>query len=181
MALDDALPMILWCFYFIEAKGYTVEQNIVFQDNQLAMRLAINGSMSSLSCTKHIKARYYFVKDKVEEGEFDIKYCLTKKMQSDILNHPKQGSPFRKERAMLMNAPVEYDDGVDFLKTNPALLPDDKMDNLGALGINRSCSPSRSVLEDISNRDMPGVLQNEKQLGGSRSNVRWSGVVRQQG
>ena len=89
MALDNALPMILWCLYFIEAQWYTVEQNIVFQDNQLAMRLAINGSMSYLSCTKHIKARYYFVKDKVEEGEFDIKYCLNKQMRSDILNHPK--------------------------------------------------------------------------------------------
>ena len=28
VALDDALPLILWCLYFIEAQGYSVEQNI---------------------------------------------------------------------------------------------------------------------------------------------------------
>ncbi len=36
-ALDDNLPMNLWCLYFIEAQRYTVEQNIVFQDNQSTM------------------------------------------------------------------------------------------------------------------------------------------------
>ena len=82
------------------------------------MRLAMNGPMSSSSCTKHIKARYYFVKNKVEEGEVDIRYCTTKQIYSDILNKPKQGSPFRKDRAMLMNVPVDYDDTVEFLKTN---------------------------------------------------------------
>ncbi len=93
VAIDGALPLILWCLYFIEAQGYTVGQNIVFQDNQSTMRLALNGSMSSSSRTKHIKARYYFVKDKVEEGEVDIRYCPTKQMWSDVLNKAKTGSP----------------------------------------------------------------------------------------
>ena len=31
--IDDALPWILWTRYFIEAQGYTVDQNILFQDN----------------------------------------------------------------------------------------------------------------------------------------------------
>ena len=75
VALDDALPMILWCLYFIEAQGYTVEQNVEFQDNQSTMRLAVNGSLSSSKRTKHIKARYYFIKDKIEEGEVDVRYC----------------------------------------------------------------------------------------------------------
>ena len=34
VGLDDALPIILWCKYFIEAQGYTVEHNIVHQDNK---------------------------------------------------------------------------------------------------------------------------------------------------
>ena len=55
---DDALPLILWCLYFIEALGYLVDQNIVYQDNMSTMRLAINGSLLSSSHTKHIKARY---------------------------------------------------------------------------------------------------------------------------
>jgi hypothetical protein len=34
VGVDDALPLILWARYFIEAQGYTVEQNILFQDNK---------------------------------------------------------------------------------------------------------------------------------------------------
>ena len=65
IALDDALPLILWCLYFIEAQGYSVEQNIGFEDNQSTMRLAVNESLSSSKRTKHIKARYYFIEDKL--------------------------------------------------------------------------------------------------------------------
>ncbi len=78
----------------------------MFQDNQSKMKLAINGSMSSLSCTKHIKTRYYFVKDEVDKGEVDIQYFPTKKMWSDILDKTKQGSLFRRYRAMCMNSRV---------------------------------------------------------------------------
>ena len=40
---DDILPQTLWTKYFIEAQGYTVEHNILHQDNQSCMRLLING------------------------------------------------------------------------------------------------------------------------------------------
>ncbi len=106
---------------FIEAQRYTIDQNIVFQDNQYTIRLALNGSMYSSSHTKHIKAQYYFVKDKVEEGEVDIRYCPTKRMWSNILNKLKQGALFRRDRAMLMKVPINYDDRVGILKTNPGL------------------------------------------------------------
>ncbi len=76
------------------------------------MRLAMYGSLSSSSFTKHL--RDYFVKDTVEEGNIDIKYCPTEKMWSNILNKPKQGATFKKDGAILMNAPVEYDDQIEF-------------------------------------------------------------------
>ncbi len=145
------------------------------------MRLALNGSMYSSSCTKHIKVRYYFVKDKVEEGEVDIRYCPTKQMWSDILNKPKQGAPFIKDRAMLMNVPINYDDRVEYLKTNPGLLPKDKLEDLGALGISGSHAPSRSVLGDIINRNKPGILRNKATLVVPGNNEIWSEVVSQKG
>jgi hypothetical protein len=40
---------------FIEAQGYSVEQNLLFQDNQSTMHLKVNGSFFSSKCTKHIK------------------------------------------------------------------------------------------------------------------------------
>jgi hypothetical protein len=32
VGIDDVLPLILWARYFIEEQGYTVEQNILYQD-----------------------------------------------------------------------------------------------------------------------------------------------------
>ncbi len=145
------------------------------------MTLALNGYMSSSPGTKHIKSQYYFVKDKVKEGEVDIRYCLTKQIWSDVLNKPNQGAPFRKDRAMLMNVPIDYDDGAEFLKTNPGLIPKDKSEGLGALGISGFDTPSRSVLGDISNQNIPGNLRNETTLGVSGNGVRWSEVVSQRG
>ena len=89
------------------------------------IRLAINGSLSSSSRTKHIKARYYFVKDKVDKGEVSIKYCPTGQMYSDCLNKPKQNVAFRRDRSKLMNVPVEYDNDKEFLDTHPDLLPEE--------------------------------------------------------
>ena len=175
VALDDALPMILWCLYFIEAQGYTVEQNVVFQDNQSTMRLAVNGSLSSSKRTKHIKARYYFIKDKIEEGEVDVRYCPTTEMWSDILNKPKHGTPFKKDRAMLMNVPVGYDDDLEFRNTHPALLPQDE--NLGTIKAKKPIVPSRSVLGELGNRSPPGILTNGGSNDRGKYNVSWAGVV----
>ena len=40
---DDILPQALWTKYFIEVQGYTVEHNILHQDNQSGMQLFSNG------------------------------------------------------------------------------------------------------------------------------------------
>ncbi len=72
--MDDALLFILWARYFIEAQGYTVGENILYQDNKSTILLATNGRWSSSKRTKHINSRYFFIKDKVESGEVSIKH-----------------------------------------------------------------------------------------------------------
>jgi hypothetical protein len=47
VSADQALSSILHTRYFIKAQGYSVEQNILFQDNQSTMQLEVNGSFSS--------------------------------------------------------------------------------------------------------------------------------------
>jgi hypothetical protein len=61
VGMDQALSSILHTQYFIKAQGYSIEQNILFQDNQSTMRLEVNGSFSSSKRTKHIKCRYFFI------------------------------------------------------------------------------------------------------------------------
>ena len=38
-----ALGIILWTKYFMEAQGYTIDTNILFQDNKSTILLATNG------------------------------------------------------------------------------------------------------------------------------------------
>ena len=59
VALDDALTTVLWTLYFIEAQGYSIEHNIIFEDNLSTINLAVNGTFSSSKRTKHIKARFF--------------------------------------------------------------------------------------------------------------------------
>jgi hypothetical protein len=123
VGIDDALPLILWGRYFIESLGYTVEQVILYQDNKSTILLANNGRWSASKRTKHIKSRYFFIKDKVDSGEVTIEHKPTDEMYSDVLTKPKQGKGFRQDRAMLMNCDEEYDDEVEKSRTHPKLVP----------------------------------------------------------
>ena len=59
IGIDDAIPSMMWGKYFIEAQGYTVEHNILFQDNKSNILLETNRRMSSSKRTKHIKQRFF--------------------------------------------------------------------------------------------------------------------------
>ena len=79
--------------------------------------------MSSSKKTKHIRHRFFLIKDRVESGDVEIAFEPTGSMWCDILTKPKQGSVFRKFRGHLMNVPEDYDDEAERLRTHPLLLP----------------------------------------------------------
>ena len=79
--------------------------------------------MSSSKKTKHIRHRFFLIKDRVESGDVEIAYEPTGSMWSNILTKPKQGSVFRKFRGNLMNVPTDYDDEAERLRTHRLLLP----------------------------------------------------------
>ena len=66
--------------------------------------------MSSSNRTKHIKAKFFFVTDKVEQGEVVIEHKPTEQMWIDVNTKPKQGTPYRVDRSEIMNCPVEIPD-----------------------------------------------------------------------
>ena len=47
VAVNNVMPLILWTQYFLEAQGYEVHENTVFQDNQSTILLEKNGKRSS--------------------------------------------------------------------------------------------------------------------------------------
>ncbi len=82
----------------------------LYQDNISTQLLIKNGRMSSGKRTKHIKAKFFFIKDRVDKGEIKVMDCPTKEMWVDLLTKPPQGMVFRTMRAELMNCPVNYKD-----------------------------------------------------------------------
>jgi hypothetical protein len=109
VGVDDAMSLIVWTRNFLLAQGFTVSDNVIFQDNQSAILLEKNGRASSGRRTRHIAIRYFFVADRVKNGEMRIEYCPTDDMNGDFFTKPLQGSKFRKFRRIVLNSPEDVD------------------------------------------------------------------------
>ena len=110
VGVDDSLGYILWARYFMEEQGYDMDASILYQDNISAILLEKNGKASSSKRTKHIKVKYFYVKEKVDNGEIEIEHCPTEQMWTDINTKPKQGAVFRAFRGHVMGIPADYAD-----------------------------------------------------------------------
>jgi hypothetical protein len=77
ISIHDKLPDIIWIRYFIEGQGYNIDECMIFQDNMSSLSLIKNGRVSSSKRTKHIKAKYFLIKDYYYSGEIDLCYCPT--------------------------------------------------------------------------------------------------------
>ena len=79
----------------------------IHQDNVIAQMLETNGKFSSSRKTKHIKAKFFFIKDKVNSEEVKIVDFPAGVMYENVLTKPLQGTEFRKMRAQLKNCAME--------------------------------------------------------------------------
>ena len=82
--------------------GERAEVPVVHQDNQSTIRLIRNGRATSLN-SKHIKVRYFFLKEKCDKNEIQLVYTPTGEMIADILTKPLQGEAFIQARDRLIN------------------------------------------------------------------------------
>ena len=102
VGVDDMMPTILWTQYFLEAQGYAVRDNIVFQDNRSVILLSKNGKSSSTKQMKHINIWYFFITDRMNKGEVSMEWCLIGSMIMDYMTKPLQGSLFWKMRDIII-------------------------------------------------------------------------------
>jgi hypothetical protein len=98
VAVDDATTMILWMKLFLEAQGYDVEKNIVYQDNKSAIFLKTNGKKSLGKQTRALNICYFFITDQLEKGNTQIEHCGTDSMVGDFFTKPLQGKKFQRFR-----------------------------------------------------------------------------------
>ena len=105
MTLDKAMTQVAAYEYLLEEWGLYVSPTLVFQDNQSTIRLTATG-YNSLSKTKHVALRFFYVKQVVDSGRAEIIYLQTDKMCADILTKVLIGTPFRIGASVLLNCPL---------------------------------------------------------------------------
>ena len=81
---SDYLPHYIQIKIFLQYQGYCIKNNVLYQDNQSAIRMEENERNSCTGNSRHIDIRYVFSKDRVDKKEISIKYCPTTKMLADF-------------------------------------------------------------------------------------------------
>jgi hypothetical protein len=107
---DMYMPEMLWSLYFIQNQWYKPECVGLYQDYISTQLFIKNRKFSSGKKTKHVKAKFLFIKDQVDDGEIKVINCPVEEMWADILTKPLQGMAFQTMRAQLMNCPINYED-----------------------------------------------------------------------
>jgi hypothetical protein len=99
---SDYLPNTIWVKMFMEAQGYAIDESILEQDNQSAIKLATNGRASAGPKSRHIDIRYFWLKDRVRSGEIRVRHCPTHQMLADFFTKPLQGYLFHRFKAVVL-------------------------------------------------------------------------------
>ena len=63
---SDFISWTLWLRRSLEGQGYTMDRTIFYQDNDSAIKIEKNGLRSCGGKSRHIKIRYFFIKDILE-------------------------------------------------------------------------------------------------------------------
>ena len=106
VAADEVVGSMVWTKLFLEAQGYPVKENILYQDNRSAMLLEGNGRKSAGKRSRHLNIRLFFVTDQKEKGNISIEYCPTELMKGDYMTKPLHGKLFTRHRQDIMNLPL---------------------------------------------------------------------------
>ena len=89
-------------YNFLKAQGYDLSKNIIYQDNQSAIRMEKNKRNSCTGNSRHINITYSFVTNRVDKKEVQIEYCPTYIMLADYYTKALQGKLFTQLRDTIM-------------------------------------------------------------------------------
>ena len=84
MALASAAQEAVWMRQLTtNLRNGPARTTPIFKDNQSA--ISMTKSLQFHGCAKHIAIKYYFVREKVNSGSVELKYCRTENMIADML------------------------------------------------------------------------------------------------
>ena len=106
--MENVLTQVIWTQYFLEYWGYDIHDNVIYQDNQSAIKLENNVRQSSSKCTRHINIRYYFITDSIMKQEASVEFCPTLDIIRDYFTKSLQGSQFCCFRNIILGIHEDY-------------------------------------------------------------------------
>ena len=96
VALSDCVGQGILLRNFLVKQGYKMGPVVVYQDNMSTLALVRRGRPGS-ERSRHINIRYFWLKEKVSDGEIELQHIRTKEMCANLLTKPVQGQQFVKE------------------------------------------------------------------------------------
>jgi hypothetical protein len=84
---------IEWARQLVEELGYPQGTINVYHDSTCAMAMLAQGT-GSFKRAKHIKVRYFWVRDLVDRGVARLVHCASKELVADLLTKPVVGAHF---------------------------------------------------------------------------------------
>ena len=101
VGLSDSVGDGIGVAELLRSLGFEVKPIRFHQDNMSTIRMAENGASASRR-TRHINVRYFFIKERIDNGEIRVSYLPTEEMIADLLTKPIQGKLFTKLRDRLL-------------------------------------------------------------------------------
>jgi hypothetical protein len=133
VGVSDYLPNTIWVTKFMEAQGYPPLENVLEQDNESAIKLAVNGRTSAGAKSRHLDIRYFWIKENLETMKIKVRHCRTLKMLGDFFTKPQQGLLFRVMRDVVLGKlPIDALDHL--LDPYPALSVEERVENVLQVG-----------------------------------------------
>ena len=99
---SDHIPYNLWLLMFMNMQDYTINNSVLYQDNQSTILMLKNGRNSCTENSRHIHIMYFFVKDRIDKKEVRVEYCHSLLMSADFFTKALQGQLFIKFKEVLM-------------------------------------------------------------------------------
>ena len=102
VGLSDTASPAIHMHHFLAAQGYKMGPVVIYQDNMSCMALVKRGQPGS-ERSRHIGIRYFWVCERVSDGQVVVEHLGTEHMYANLLTKPVQGAQFVREREELIN------------------------------------------------------------------------------
>ena len=94
---------VAWANQFLQELGQAQSTIIIGVDNKCSMHLLAQGT-GSFKRAKHIKVRYFWLKDLIDEEEIELQYIPSEELVADLLTKGIAGAKFKYLRDKLLGA-----------------------------------------------------------------------------